>query len=135
LKIIKSLQVEEFVRDTTSNYRLKMVRKSGPIKQALAEILEEHPELMACLLGTRKADPGAQCLEAFAPTDPGWPEIVRVSPIINWNYRQVLLSSSSSFSSSSSSSSILPLGYISKLPSVSTGFLGFNSKRIACAIQ
>ncbi|XP_011496706.1 PREDICTED: FAD synthase-like [Ceratosolen solmsi marchali] len=82
-------EVDEFVRNTANNYRLKMVRKSGSIKQALAALLEEYPKLAACLLGTRKADPGAQCLESFAPTDPGWPEIMRVSPIIDWNYKQV----------------------------------------------
>lgn len=82
-------EVDEFVLNATSNYGLNLVRKHGPIKQALAVMLEENSNLKACLLGTRKADPGAHSLESFAPTDPGWPQIMRVSPIIDWTYSQV----------------------------------------------
>lgn len=63
--------------------------KDGSIRQALSSLLEERPVLQACLLGTRKGDPGAHGLEPFTPTDPGWPKIMRVSPIIDWSYKQV----------------------------------------------
>ncbi|KAJ8683224.1 hypothetical protein QAD02_019016 [Eretmocerus hayati] len=82
-------EVEEFVEKAASYYGLELVRRDGSIRDALESLLKEKPELKACLLGTRKNDPGAHSLEPFAPTDEGWPHIMRVSPILHWSYSQV----------------------------------------------
>ncbi|XP_003424585.1 FAD synthase [Nasonia vitripennis] len=82
-------EVEEFVSEAASYYGFETLHKDGSIREALVKILKDRPELKACLLGTRKGDPGAHLLEPFTHTDPGWPEIMRVSPIIEWSYNQV----------------------------------------------
>lgn len=83
------MKVDKFIKDALRYYGLEMIYKEGTIKQALKNLLEERPNLKACLLGTRKGDPGTKELKSFSPTDPDWPTIMRVNPIINWTYTQV----------------------------------------------
>lgn len=40
-------------------------------------------------MGMRKDDPGSEKLQPFALTDPDWPPLMRVNPILNWSYSQV----------------------------------------------
>ena len=41
-------------------------------------------------IGTRQGDPGAKFMNGhFSPSTPGWPPIMRVCPILNWEYEQV----------------------------------------------
>jgi 3'-phosphoadenosine 5'-phosphosulfate sulfotransferase (PAPS reductase)/FAD synthetase len=41
------------------------------------------------ILGTRRDDPNGVNLEPFAPTDPGWPPVMRAHPILDWTYDDV----------------------------------------------
>lgn len=82
-------EVEEFVAKAAAYYGLRVVRKNRPMKEALTKFIKENPKLRACLMGTRKADPNAENLEPFCQTDPGWPELLRVNPIFDWNYNQI----------------------------------------------
>lgn len=77
------------MKEAENYYGFEMAHKNGPIRDAVSSLIEEKPEIKACLLGTRKGDPGAHGLEAFSPTDAGWPALMRVSPIIDWSYREV----------------------------------------------
>jgi len=61
----------------------------GPIQSALSTLLEEKHNLKAALMGTRIGDPGSANLQAFTPTDPNWPQLMRVNPILRWSYSQV----------------------------------------------
>jgi len=45
--------------------------------------------MKAIFMGTRSTDPRSASLKDFAPTDPGWPQIMRVNPILHWNYEDV----------------------------------------------
>ena len=54
-------------------------------------MLSERPKIKATLMGTRKTDPYSQCLSYFSPTDGDWPSLMRVNPIINWEYEHVWL--------------------------------------------
>jgi len=40
-------------------------------------------------MGMRRGDPGSQNLEPFTLTDPNWPQLMRVNPILEWSYSQV----------------------------------------------
>ena len=82
-------QVDAFVDQAANYYGLELVRKKKPIKSALAALKSDRKSIKAGLMGTRKGDPGSEKLEAFSFTDPGWPELMRVCPILDWTYSQV----------------------------------------------
>ncbi|XP_033220343.1 FAD synthase-like isoform X2 [Belonocnema kinseyi] len=82
-------EVEDFVKKASAYYGLRVVRKKPPLRESLAEFVQENPKLRACLMGTRKADPHGDGLEPFCKTDSGWPQLIRVNPIFDWTYNQV----------------------------------------------
>ena len=40
-------------------------------------------------MGVRRNDPGSENQDYFSPTDPSWPYIMRVNPILDWSYSDV----------------------------------------------
>lgn len=70
-------------------YNLEIIRMQRPIQSALSALLEEKHDLKAALMGIRKGDPGSKNLQAFTLTDPSWPQLMRVNPILHWSYSQV----------------------------------------------
>jgi FAD synthetase len=82
-------QAEEFIRDTTEKYNLNLITMNGNIKSSLEKLKVSHPKIKAILLGTRRHDPFTEKLRTFTCTDPGWPEYMRVNPILDWHHRDV----------------------------------------------
>ncbi|XP_021920063.1 FAD synthase-like isoform X3 [Zootermopsis nevadensis] len=82
-------QVEEFVVESVKRYNLELKTVPGPITHALEVVLAEKPELKAVLMGTRRTDPYSAMMNSFQMTDSGWPQIMRVSPLLNWSYQSV----------------------------------------------
>ncbi|KAG5315213.1 FAD1 synthase, partial [Acromyrmex insinuator] len=82
-------EVEAFVESAARYYDLEIIRMQQPIKSALSALLEEKNYLKATVMGMRKGDPGSENLQAFTPTDPNWPQLIRVNPILHWSYSQV----------------------------------------------
>lgn len=82
---------ERFVSETAKIYNLELVQYSHDnLKDSLAKFKVDYPETRAIFVGTRSDDlrPGAQ-MSFFAPTDSGWPEFIRINPILEWSYKQV----------------------------------------------
>ena len=82
-------ELNNFIAQSADLYRLMIVKKNGKIKDALFELKHDMPHLSAVLMGTRSTDPYSASLRSFTPCDPSWPDLMRVSPILTWSYKQV----------------------------------------------
>ncbi|KAK3301628.1 uncharacterized protein B0T15DRAFT_487859 [Chaetomium strumarium] len=82
-------EVEDFVAQSAEGYRLDLKRYALPMRPALDAYLEDRPAIKAIFLGTRRTDPHGEFLTHFDPTDKGWPQFMRVHPVIDWHYVEI----------------------------------------------
>ena len=59
------------------------------MKQGLQQFIDSYPSIKAIFIGTRRTDPYCAKIEEFSQTDPDWPQIMRVHPIVDWSYKDV----------------------------------------------
>jgi len=85
------IEMEDFLNVTHERYSMKVTRQDGDIKTALQKIKDSDSKLDAILMGTRIDDPHGKYVSDFSPTDvdKGWPEFMRVNPILGWKYEDV----------------------------------------------
>ncbi|KAK3498044.1 uncharacterized protein B0T23DRAFT_334564 [Neurospora hispaniola] len=82
-------EVEDFVATTTEEYHLDLARYALPMRQALDCYLDEKPHVKAVFMGTRRTDPHSEFLASFTPTDKGWPQFMRINPVLDWHYVEI----------------------------------------------
>ncbi|EED18620.1 FAD synthetase, putative [Talaromyces stipitatus ATCC 10500] len=82
-------EVEEFVATSTREYFLDLTRYVLPMRPALELYLKERPNIKAIWIGTRRVDPNGGQLTHFDYTDKGWPQFMRIHPVIDWHYAEI----------------------------------------------
>ncbi|KAL1960536.1 hypothetical protein VTO42DRAFT_7115 [Malbranchea cinnamomea] len=86
--------VESFVTASSERYHLSLVRYTtqpphSTIRTVFASYLDSHPHIRAIFVGTRRTDPHGEKLTHFDPTDRGWPDFMRIHPVIDWHYVEI----------------------------------------------
>ncbi|KAK9243710.1 hypothetical protein V1506DRAFT_462468 [Lipomyces tetrasporus] len=82
-------EVDAFVNDCAALYSLDLIRLPPPMKAAFQKFLDAKPHVKAIMVGTRRTDPNGAELTFFDETDHGWPNFMRVHPVIDWRYAEV----------------------------------------------
>ena len=82
-------QVDQFVDECAKAYPLQIHAHHMPMKEALTEYLKANPGIKAIYVGIRRADPYGQNLDYIQRTDHGWPDFMRIHPVLEWTYGQV----------------------------------------------
>lgn len=81
--------VEHFIHTSARTYHLTLSRHPHPMRSAFSAYLAAHPTIHAIFVGTRRTDPHGGALTAFDATDRGWPEFMRIHPVVEWRYAEV----------------------------------------------
>ncbi|XP_015368637.1 PREDICTED: FAD synthase-like isoform X2 [Diuraphis noxia] len=80
---------EDYVQSTVNRFNLDLTVIKGELKSGLSDFLKENPQFCASIIGTRQSDTGSTKLQFFQETDPGWPILMRVQPLLHWNYSNI----------------------------------------------
>lgn len=86
--------VEEFVRSSAREYHLSIVKYTtdpprSTLRSSFENYLNLNPGVKAIFVGTRRTDPHGAKLTHFDRTDSGWPDFVRIHPVIDWHYAEI----------------------------------------------
>ncbi len=83
--------IETCSTSTYSKYlkHIKIIDGSKGFKIALEELKDSQPNLEAIFMGVRRTDPHGQKMKVFEPTSPGWPQMMRINAILEWDYHDI----------------------------------------------
>ncbi|AET40041.1 FMN adenylyltransferase Ecym_5278 [Eremothecium cymbalariae DBVPG len=80
--------LEDFVDSTVDCYCLSLYEspkdKGLSMAHAFEEYLNLYPSTKAIIIGIRHTDPYADNLMHIQKTDAGWPDFIRIQPILHW---------------------------------------------------
>uniref|UniRef100_A0A7G3ABC2 FAD synthase n=1 Tax=Lutzomyia longipalpis TaxID=7200 RepID=A0A7G3ABC2_LUTLO len=85
-------EVEEFVIFCETYYGIEIKHVRGTIREALGKICNSSSDgekFEACFMGSRRTDPYCSDLDYFQKTDAGWPDLMRISPLLDWTCNDV----------------------------------------------
>lgn len=82
-------EVEEFIDHCRRYYNIKIKSMRGEIRTILNQICEEDHNIKACLMGSRQTDPHCGNLKSMQETDPGWPKLIRINPLLFWSCEDI----------------------------------------------
>eukprot|EP00049_Salpingoeca_infusionum_P019290 m.361209 g.361209 ORF g.361209 m.361209 type:complete len:205 (+) comp19417_c0_seq1:133-747(+) len=81
-------EVEAFIAESDSRFELNLTTLDMGFQEGVKYLTEEMG-IKAFLMGTRQGDPYSLHLNEFSPSDEGWPDFMRVNPILSWSYATV----------------------------------------------
>ncbi|KAJ5584847.1 uncharacterized protein N7459_004647 [Penicillium hispanicum] len=86
--------VEDFVISSAQAYHLAITKYTTDpphttLRSSFEDYLTRHPGIRAIFVGTRRTDPHGARLTHFDRTDQGWPDFMRVHPVIDWHYPEI----------------------------------------------
>jgi len=83
-------EVDNFVHKCKDIYGANVSCITTSLKPALEDLVTNQG-IKAIFMGTRSTDPRCSHLQDFTPTDTqyGWPEFMRINPILSWNYEDI----------------------------------------------
>eukprot|EP00002_Diphylleia_rotans_P038454 TRINITY_DN8751_c0_g1_i1.p1 TRINITY_DN8751_c0_g1~~TRINITY_DN8751_c0_g1_i1.p1 ORF type:complete len:287 (-),score=61.28 TRINITY_DN8751_c0_g1_i1:473-1333(-) len=81
-------EVLEFMDLVGNRYGFKTRVEEGSMKAGLQNALD-HRHFKAIFMGSRRTDPYCGHLEHFSITDSNWPQVMRINPIIDWDYKDI----------------------------------------------
>ena len=82
-------EIDSFVSTSSGIYCLDVVQYALPMRAAFELYLREQAQVKAIFVGTRRTDPHGGNLEFFQRTDHGWPDFVRIMPVLDWHYVEI----------------------------------------------
>lgn len=84
-------ELDKFVSDSVERYDLLLIDFQDNIKGSLAQLKQQYPLIDGIFMGTRRSDltHKNRSIEPFARTDGDWPDFLRISPILDWDFHQV----------------------------------------------
>ncbi|KAG5668609.1 hypothetical protein PVAND_016545 [Polypedilum vanderplanki] len=87
-------EIDDFVSGCERHYGVKIITLEAncSMKQILEAIVENDDDLAACFMGCRKNDPTykkREKVDPFEPTDKGWPQLMRINPLLDWTCKDI----------------------------------------------
>ena len=84
-------EVEAFIGYAAARYHMQLRTEHGPMRQALDSYMKstDGKGVHAMFIGVRHDDPHGSKARVRVPCDPTWPQIMRVHPILEWDYRDI----------------------------------------------
>jgi FAD synthetase len=82
-------EVDDFVDNCSETYGLQITKYPFPLKEAFSKYLEKEPHVKAIFVGIRRSDPYGDQLKYQQQTDHGWPDFVRIHPVLEWHYAEI----------------------------------------------
>ena len=81
-------EVLSFIAATTREMNLTLIEFECSYKDGVAQLVDAG-RLKAVTMGQRRGDPFTADMDYFSPSTEGWPDFVRVSPVLDWSYGDV----------------------------------------------
>ncbi|BCS18666.1 FAD synthase [Aspergillus puulaauensis] len=86
-------EMEDFVNWSKQIYHLDLARYTKnaqtTLRSGFEDYLDKNPSVKAIFVGMRRTDPHGTNLTNFDPTDSGWPDFMRIHPVVDWRYAEI----------------------------------------------
>ena len=78
-------EIESFRTQIETMCGIKVQLYSSDFKREVQRVIDEEG-VKAIIMGNRRTDPWSANLEPITKSSEGWPDFMRIFPIINWEY-------------------------------------------------